>query len=56
MADFDANIIVKLGNAATKVDFYKSVLTPVYKTYEPHTNVYDNDGDPRPQPCQPSAY
>ena len=44
MADFDANIIVKLGKAATEADFDKFVLTPVYKTYEPHTNVYDGKG------------
>jgi hypothetical protein len=46
MADFDANIIVKLGNAATKADFDKYVLKPVYETYEPRTNVYDGKGGP----------
>ena len=49
MADFDANIIVKLGNAATKADFEMSVLTPVYETHKPHTNAYDGEGTPNPK-------
>ena len=48
MADFDANNIVKLGNAATKADFETSVLTPVYETHKPHTNAYDRKGTPNP--------
>jgi hypothetical protein len=46
MSDFDASIIVKLGNTAIEAEFDKSVLTPVYKIYEPHTNVYDGEGTP----------
>ena len=48
MANFDASIIVKLGNATTKADSDKFVLTPVYETHDPHTNVYDNEGAPNP--------
>ena len=50
MTNFEANIIVKLDNTATEADFDQYVLTPVYETYEPHTTVYNGDGDSRPQP------
>ena len=48
MADFDANNIVKLSNAATKADFEKYMLTPVYETHKPHANTYDGEGTPNP--------
>ena len=44
MADFDANIIVKLDNATIKADFDTSVLIPVCETHEGHTNGYDGEG------------
>ena len=43
VANFDANITLKLHNAATEADFGQSVLTPVYDTYTPHTTVYDGE-------------
>ena len=47
MANFDATIIVKLGNATTETDFNKSVLTPVYETYEPQQQRLRRRGDSR---------
>ena len=45
MADCNANIRLKLGNATTEADFDPSVLTPIYDAYKPH-DVYTIEGTP----------
>ena len=45
MADFDANITMKLGNVATEAYFDPSVLKSVHDAYRPHT-VYNDKGTP----------
>ena len=43
---FNATIFVKLGNTVTEAGVDKYVLTPVYETHGPHTNVYNGEGTP----------
>ena len=51
MADFDANITLKISNAITEADFDLSVLIPVHDVYKTHT-IYNGEGTPNLNPIE----